>query len=526
MNRKICLRAIALIVGFFYTFVIAAGDTKQSEGQWSKEKAWKWYQQQSWPCGLNYIPANAISYTEMWMDYSFDRKRIDEELKLAHDVGFNCLRVVFSYVVWEHDPKSFKMRLVQFLEICDKYGLKVMPIFFDDCVFGPIENPVYGPQPNVVEGWYANGWTPSPGHNMVRDSLTWPRLEAFVTDIIEAHKNDSRILCWDLYNEPTNAGLGDTSIPLVEKVFEWARSCKPIQPLTVGHWIDNRKLNQIIFERSDIITFHNYLPAERLEKQIQQFKMLGRPIICTEWLNRGINSIVISCLPVFYHEDVGCMSWGLVNGKTQTDLNWGHKPGDPEPAVWQHDLFHPDYTPYSTNEINLFKYYLQSADSSRFSHLARGPMIDTIVPTSELLSQSWRYTTTPPQKNWMEPDYDDGQWKKGIGGFGADGTPGLYLGTKWSTKQIWLRKEFNLMDVKFSDLRLRFIHDEDIDIYINGEPVMNRTGWATEYVIWQIPHEKWDILKPGRNVIAVHCQQTSGGQCVDVGIMDYENEKN
>ncbi len=40
--------------------------------RWSKEKAWDWYSRQPWPCGFNYVPANAISYTEMWMDYSFD----------------------------------------------------------------------------------------------------------------------------------------------------------------------------------------------------------------------------------------------------------------------------------------------------------------------------------------------------------------------------------------------------------------------------------------------------------------------
>jgi hypothetical protein len=84
----------------------------------------------------------------------------------------------------------------------------------------------------------------------------------------------------------------------------------------------------------------------------------GRPVICTEWLNRGQNSAVAKSLPVFREHQVGAMHWGLVNGKTQTHLNWGHKPGQPDPKVWQHDIFRSDHTPYDPQEIELFKQYI------------------------------------------------------------------------------------------------------------------------------------------------------------------------
>ena len=61
-----------------------------------------------------------------------------------------------------------------------------------------------------------------------------------------------------------------------------------------------------------------------------------------------------ACLPVFAEENVGCLNWGLVNGKTQTDLTWGHKPGDPAPKMWQHDLYRPDHAPYDPQELDLF----------------------------------------------------------------------------------------------------------------------------------------------------------------------------
>ncbi len=333
-------------------------------GQWSKEKANEWYSLQSWPCGFNYMPANAISYTEMWMPYCFDSKLIDKELGLAEDIGFNCLRVVLPFVVWEHDPSAFKKRLAAFLQICDKRGIKVMFCLFDDCAFGSeekLKDPWYGKQPEVLEGWYANGWTPSPGHSMVRDPETWPRLEKYVKDVIGSFKDDPRVWVWDLYNEPTNGGLGDVSLPLATSVFQWARAVAPSQPLTIAQWNGNEKLNAIIFQNSDIITFHNYGPADTLEGHVQSLKNHGRPVINTEWLNRGTGSIVKTCLPVFQEENVGCMHWGLVNGKTQTNLGWGWRPGKPEPKVWQHDLHHGDHTPYDEGELTLFRKYIRQS---------------------------------------------------------------------------------------------------------------------------------------------------------------------
>ena len=232
------------LVSFLLLVVFATPSFTQdtSSPRWTDEKANEWYDAQAWPCGFNYIPANAISYTEMWMPYSFDQKLIDKELALAEEIGFNVLRVVLPFVVWEHNPAEFKDRLYFFLDVCDNRGLKVMFTFFDDCAFGndeKLKNPWYGQQPDVLEGWYANGWTPSPGHDMVRDPETWPRLESYVKDVITAFQDDDRVWVWDLYNEPTNGGgLREASVPLVEKVFEWAKAVNPDQPLTVALFSD------------------------------------------------------------------------------------------------------------------------------------------------------------------------------------------------------------------------------------------------------------------------------------------------
>jgi len=335
--------------------------------RWTAEKAKEWYAAQPWPCGFNYVPANAISYTEMFMDYAFDADIIAKELALAKEIGFNCIRFVLPFIVWENEPDKFKARFNTLLEICHENGLKVMPCLFDDCCFGDQANPVFGKQPDVIPRWYGNGWTPSPGHDIVRDVAQLPRLESYVKDIIGSYKDDPRVWVWDLYNEPTNgvgigryyARLGDTSLPLLASVFCWAREIDPIQPLTVGKWDwdNNGKLNEITLEWSDIITFHSYSKAGELKTQIESLMEHNRPIICTEWMNRCIGSTVYDCLPVLKGENVGAMHWGLVNGKTQTHLSWGSLPGHKGSDVWQHDLFHDngDHSLYDAGEIDVFR---------------------------------------------------------------------------------------------------------------------------------------------------------------------------
>jgi hypothetical protein len=106
---------------------------------------------------------------------------------------------------------------------------------------------------------------------------------------------------------------------------------------------------------SDVITFHNYEPADNLSQQIVELKQYGRPLICTEWMARTRGSLVETNLPIFHRENVGCINWGLVAGKTNTIWQWGTEEGAPEPNLWFHDLFHQDGTPYREQEVALFK---------------------------------------------------------------------------------------------------------------------------------------------------------------------------
>ena len=325
-------------------------------GRWSVEKANDWYAAAGWFNGVNYIPSDAINYTAMWDKTSFNSELIDRELALAEELGFNCVRVVLQHAVYADDPSYFLQTLDRFLAICAKHRIRVMPSFFDDCAFGVNTDPVVGKQPEPLIGWYAWAWSPSPGHTMVIDERYHPQLEKYVKDVMRKFKDDERIFLWDLYNEPTNGGIGDYSLPLVRKVFAWAREINPVQPLTVGVFNGNKKLNPLILENSDVISYHNYSNREEMSKQIAELKQHGRPVVCSEWLKRDAKSTIEDIMPLLKDENVGSMLWGLVNGKTQTDLPWGHRPEKlPYTGEWQCDLFRNDFTPYRESEIALIK---------------------------------------------------------------------------------------------------------------------------------------------------------------------------
>jgi len=358
-------KIVACIFISFFSFGFV--HAQQKAERWSEQKIWNWYNQQPWYCGFNYIPGYAINYTAMWDKTSFDADAIDKELALAEALGLNALRAVLQFAVYEDDPNYFLNALDKFLSICEKHKIKFMPALFDDCVFGLENDPKVGKQPEPLVGWYAWAWSPSPGHSLVIDSTTHPRIEKYVKAVMTRFKDDKRIFIWDLYNEPTNGGLGTASLPLLSKVIAWARQVNPSQPITIGVWNGNKRLNEIAVPGSDIISFHNYGKKADLVKHITDLKQYNRPLINTEWLNRGAGSVIEDNLPVFFSEKTGCMLWGLVNGKTQTDLPWGHRPGDPVPAVWQHDLYKKDFTPYNQKELDLLKEYIQQSKTPGYS---------------------------------------------------------------------------------------------------------------------------------------------------------------
>ena len=352
---------------------LATSGIALARDQWTPAQANAWYAHQPWMVGADYIPASAINELEMWQESTFDPQRIDQELGWAQGIGMNVMRVFLHDLLWQQDPEGFKHRIGQFLDIAARHHIRILFVLFDS-VWEP--EPKLGPQHPPIPGVHNSGWVQAPGITALRDSMQEPRLEGYVKGIVAAFGHDERIIGWDVWNEPGDVeGEGGQNfkrlVELLPKVFDWARSVDPTQPLTSGVWRDAgwtegkpSAIEDIQLHQSDVISFHDYHWADIFKSKVLRLQALGRPVWCTEYMARGAGSTIDGSLPIGKRHNVMMINWGLVDGKTQTRLPWDswiipYLHGR-EPIVWHHDLFHPDGTPYRQAEADLIRTLAQA----------------------------------------------------------------------------------------------------------------------------------------------------------------------
>ena len=368
--RTRTLTLIIALAGSMAALIPASADTSR----WSEEKANAWYAKQPWLVGSNYTPASAINELEMWQADTFDAAAIDKELGWAEGLGMTTMRVFLHDLPWQQDAAAFRARIDRFLDIASKHHIRPLFVLFDSC-WDPL--PKLGPQHAPTPGVHNSGWVQAPGAKALSDPTQYPRLKAYVTGVVGAFAKDTRVLGWDVWNEPDNGNSGsyakdepgnkvDLVLSLLPQVYQWAREAGAEQPLTSGvwkgDWSSDDKLSpmeRIQLEQSDVISFHNYDSGAEFEKRIVWLQRLKRPIICTEYMARGNGSTFEGSLPVLNKYKVGAISWGLVQGKTQTHLPWDSWKtpyvNGREPAVWFHEVLRQDGTPYKQEEVELIR---------------------------------------------------------------------------------------------------------------------------------------------------------------------------
>lgn len=134
-------------------------------------------------------------------------------------------------------------------------------------------------------------------------------------------------------------------------------------------------------------------------------------------------------------------------------------------------------------------------------------------------SEAWEghYTFDVPQGEWTALDYAANGWQKGQGAFGTNDMPAVRTG--WNTKDIWVRREFNLNEIPANaPIYLKYSHDDVFELYLNGEKLV-----ATDYcwrnnVVLELSDKVRAKMRKGKNVIAAHCHNTTGGAYVDFGL--------
>jgi len=164
--------------------------------------------------------------------------------------------------------------------------------------------------------------------------------------------------------------------------------------------------------------------------------------------------------------------------------------------------------------------------AANWAPMPKTPVTRVIVPTAcEDRAAAWAYTTRRPAVGWNKPGFAAEGWQRGIAGFGMPKTPGAVVRTPWKTSDIWLRREFELPDVPTAQLVLLMHHDEDAEVFLNGVPAVQTTGYLSDYEPFELTPAAKAALKPGKNLMAIHCHQTMGGQYIDAGLARLEPAK-
>jgi hypothetical protein len=323
-------------------------------GMWSTEKAWAWYKSKPWMVGWNYTPTTCVNATEWWQDEEkVTDSIIHRELRLGELLGYNTVIVYLQYLVWLKDSAYCKDRFSKFLAIADAHHFTVSPVFFDDvnfvCTGDNCGNSHLGDQGEPNPGLLMSQWGASPGPTYVLDVNNRPMFKRYVQDFIRTFGQDKRILMWDLYNEPSNSGMGGRTFPLVELAFQWVREIGASQPLTVSEWTGSS--NGWPYNLSDICSYHGYMNNGAISGTINNFRSTQRPIICTEWLARGgPGTNILIDLPLFKRLGVGAIQWSLINGRMHCERSWPMYGSTNDP--WFHDVLYNDGKPYKAEEVD------------------------------------------------------------------------------------------------------------------------------------------------------------------------------
>jgi hypothetical protein len=132
------------------------------------------------------------------------------------------------------------------------------------------------------------------------------------------------------------------------------------------------------------------------------------------------------------------------------------------------------------------------------------------------LAKPYRFTTTAPAADWMNAEVDDSSWASGLAPFGH-ALPGVR--TPWTSDDIWLRQSFDSKAGSIQAAALVIFHDEDTEVYVNGQFIWKRGGYTTAYEAFAVTEALQKALRKGRNLLAVHTHQTVGGQFIDLALL-------
>ena len=188
------------------------------------------------------------------------------------------------------------------------------------------------------------------------------RFRPYVTDIVRRFANDSRVLYWEIFNEPNSSNF---SMTLRSAAYGWATAQHPIQPV-ISCWSDNND-TQIVDEHRYDQDFAGWTsdvyanPAKGgvvTEGGSRWYQGTatdaGSVKLVMTWLYALREAYAAGKVPFVPGMVV---SWEVNVGNSHTRWHWGTPDGSKEPTIPWDAHMHVDQTPISYTEAGLIQRY-------------------------------------------------------------------------------------------------------------------------------------------------------------------------
>ena len=192
---------------------------------------------------------------------------------------------------------------------------------------------------------------------------------------------------------------------------------------------------------------------------------------------------------------------------------------DPYFSIWSpYDKLNDGDTRHWTNDEKPLEGLLRvDGKTYRFMGSKERSLLESIVPMADEAEWKAMYTRTNPGAGWEKPDFSG--WTEGTAAFGSPDLSNVR--THWSEQNsdLYVRRSVELTaDDLNNDLYLVYSHDDVFEIFINGTSVAKTGETWREGVKLHLSDDVKKLLKPGKNVIAAHCHNTTGGAYTDFGL--------
>lgn len=352
-------------------------------------------------------------------------------------------------------------------------------------------------------------------------------------EILRRDRNHPSIVGWCPLNETGSS----PEIAQAQQLMALTQSIDPTRPYldTSGycHW----------FAGTDVYDSHNYnQDPTSFRAQMAAFGLTGQQ----PYQNKHKPQLDYAGQPYFVSEYGGTKlasseekgkAWGYGTAAEGVEAYVARYKGLTDVLLDNPNMFGFCYTQLTDieQEQNGVYYYdrrpkcdpalLRAINSRPAAYETQGPRLGTLrqttlLPTSQQSPQKWQFTFDRPADDWMQPAFQGTGWSEGPGGFGRDKTPGAVIGTQWHSADIWLRRSFELASLPSGEgmLMLSLHHDEDAEVYLNGQLIASVKGFTQQYNLVEVSAKARAALRQGKNLLAIHCHQEIGGQYIDAGL--------